>query len=79
MTSSEQQNWSRVAVHVRQAAATAEALASGYVDNHGGSLGDATEAGKRLAARLRSRCALMIRGTEPRTAATALPAAIPCR
>jgi len=52
MTSSEQQNWSRVAVHVRQAAATAEALASGYVDNHGGSLGDATEAGKRLAATL---------------------------
>ena len=40
--------WARVAVQVRAAAATAEALASGFIDNHGGHLGDAREAGERL-------------------------------
>ena len=52
MTSAEQAHWSRVASAVRACAATAEALAQGYRDNHGGSLGDKVAAGRRLASML---------------------------
>lgn len=41
-------SWPEIASQIRPAAALAEALAGGYVDNHGDSIGDIKKAGHRL-------------------------------